>query len=120
MLAVLSMLGMGSVQARNVSVDEAKTAGAYYMRQKTDLGKTQASDLELVYQINNERAGLPLCYFFNVGEQGWIIMTANTAFGPVIGYGDEGAMEVDCLPANMLRIIRQREKIPSDRESLRS
>lgn len=106
LLAVLSMLGMGSVQARNVSVDEAKTAGAYYMRQKTDLGKTQASDLELVYQINNERAGLPLCYFFNVGEQGWIIMTANTAFGPVIGYGDEGAMEVDCLPANMLYFVQ--------------
>ncbi len=106
LLAILSMFGMGSAEARNVSVDEAKTAGAYYMRQKTDLGKTQASDLQLVYQIDNERTGMPVCYFFNVGEHGWIIMTANTAFAPVIGYSDEAALEMSCMPENMMWFVR--------------
>lgn len=106
LLAILSMIGMGSVQARNVSVDEAKTAGAYYMRQKTDFVKTQASDLKLIYQIDNERSGMPVCYFFNVGEQGWIIMTANTAFAPVIGYSDEGTLDMECVPENMMWFVR--------------
>lgn len=97
----------GNSYARNVSVNEAKTAAAYFLSQRTLYRTVSGEDLRLEYQIDNKLLGKPACYFFNASDWGWIIMAANTAVAPVMAYGDEGAnLEPDDLPENMMAWIQ--------------
>ena len=91
-----------NVQARNVSEQEARQAAAYYLNNNTDLS-VKAADLVLVHQIDNLQLGVAETYFFNVGNQGWIIMAGSTAIEPVVAYSEEGTLPelYTDLPENM-------------------
>ena len=85
--AVLAPFAAG---ARNVGMEEAREAAAYYMDCNTQEYGIKVADLVLVHQIDNAELGVPSAYVFNVSDWGWIIMAGSTAISPVIGYGDEG------------------------------
>ncbi len=88
--------------ARNVSLQEAREAAAYYMERNTLQEGIKAADLVLVHQIDNPELGVAESYFFNVGDWGWIIMSGSTATDPVIGFSDEGNLaDWEYLPENM-------------------
>lgn len=91
-----------TAKADNISMEEAREAAAYFMGYYTGSSKLTASDLTLVYQIDNKNLGIPASYFFNVGSDGWVIMAGTTVINPIIGYSDEGTLVVEEFPANML------------------
>lgn len=88
-----------TVSARNVSVDEAKTAAAYYFshyaRRTVD-----ATQLTLVHQSVNPVLGVPSCYYFNIEDGGWIIMSATTAADPVVAFNEQCNIDIDAMPSN--------------------
>ncbi len=89
--------------ARNVSEQEAREAAAYYMERNTLVSGVKVSDLVLVHQYDNAGLGVPAIYVYNVGDWGWVMMTATTAFSPVVAFGVEGNLrEWDELPPAML------------------
>ena len=106
-LVVLALLTAGGAYARNVSEQEAKAAAAYFMMHNSHHEGLTANDVQLVYQIDNPTLATPACYFFNVGKEGWVIMSASAATDAVIGFSDEGWLDADCLPENMMWYIGQ-------------
>ena len=93
MLAFAAMLmPVCGAAARNVTVKEAATAGAYFMERNTMHDDLTAVDLVLVHQIDNMELGVAECYVFNVADWGWIIMAGNTAVEPVVGYSTESTL----------------------------
>ena len=98
-------MSMASVSARNVTVNEAKDAAARYMAWNASLPYLTASDVELIYQIDNEQLGVPAVYFFNVGRSGWVILGANTAANGVLAYSECGRIVVDEMPEAMLLLL---------------
>lgn len=100
-LAVAIAMSLNTAKADNISKEEAREAAAYFMGYYTGLTKLTAENLELVYQIDNEKLGIPASYFFNVGSDGWIIMAGTTTIDPIIGYSTEGSLDPECFPENM-------------------
>lgn len=91
-----------TAKADNISLEQAKSAAAYFMGNYMNAEKLTADDLTLVYQIDNSDLNIPAEYFFNVGDCGWIIMGGTTAIDPVMAYSDEGSLVMDKLPDNMM------------------
>lgn len=100
-LTVMALVLSASMAgARNLPEKEIKSAAAYYL---STFGHryVDASDLELVYQIDNPDLGIPASCIFNVAGGGWIMMACNTATDPVIAFNDHCSLEVKAMPANM-------------------
>ena len=89
--------------ARNVSEQEARQAAACYMNNLGNGHKTDVSELNLIHQINNPELNIPSCYFFNVSDWGWIILSASTVTDPIVAYGDNGQnLNIKDAPENMM------------------
>ncbi len=89
----VALLAPFAAGARNVGLEEAREAAAYYMDRNTLEYGVKTADLSLIHQIDNPELGVPAAYVFNVSDWGWIIMTGSTAISPVIGFGDEGNLD---------------------------
>lgn len=100
-LVVTALLAGSNAMARNVSLDEAKTAAATYLRSNTGYTDVTADDLTLIRQDNNEKLGVAAGYFFNVADWGFIIMSGSTAFDAVLGFSDCGNLDLDKMPEAM-------------------
>ena len=85
-LAVLC--GMSLVQARPVSVETAKKVGQSFVLANFET-TCKASDLQRVYTGTSQR-GEDCFYVFNVGDEGFVIVSADDRFRPIVGYSDEG------------------------------
>ena len=102
-LLVVAMAFSSTVaKADNISLQEAKAAAAYFMACTIGVDKLTAEDAILVHQIDNENLNIPAAYFFNIGGNGWVIMAGTTTIDPIIAYSEEGSLEMDKLPANMM------------------
>lgn len=89
--------------ARNVSVDEAKKAAMNFMNATGSGMKAELSEINLIHQLNNPELNIPACYFFNVSDWGWVIVSASTTIDPIIGYNDNGRnLNIERAPSNMM------------------
>ena len=86
-------LGIGMAHAKPVNVSQAKYVGQQFVQANFEQSR-QASDLNLVYTGSNSK-GDASYYVFNVGNEGFVIVSADDSYRPVIGYSEEGAFEVD-------------------------
>lgn len=88
LLTVLMLVSSVTVlNARNLPEKDVKSAAAYYMSHYAGQS-VDASQLEVVYQFDNETLGIPAAFLFNVSDWGWILMTTNTATDPVIAFNE--------------------------------
>ena len=101
LLVLTALLAGSNAMARNVSLDEAKTAAVAFLRANTDYSRVSVDDLTLIRQDNNEKLGVPAAYFFNVSDWGFIIMTGSTAMDAVMGYSYCGTLDLDRIPDAM-------------------
>ncbi len=97
MLALIICMGMA--QAKPVSVSQAKFLGQQFVQANFDQTRS-SGELTLVYTGTTQK-GIEGCYVFNVGETGFVIMSADDNFRPVIGYSDEGVFDVNNIPPAM-------------------
>lgn len=106
------------LSARNVSELEAKDAAVHFMLHNTYMKDITIDDVVLVHQIDNPTLGIPACYFFNIADQGWIIMAANTTTEPVIGFSDICALDPERLPDNMMWYVNSYVEMVIDQQIL--
>lgn len=92
MLAVAMILGLGVMIAKPVDVNTAKALGQKFVQANFD--QSRSADLQLVYTFNTDRGEAGL-YVFNVGNTGFVILSADDRFRPVVGYSDEGIFDPD-------------------------
>jgi hypothetical protein len=85
---VVMLLGMTSLNARPVDVAQAKQIAQQFVSANFN-NNQENSALELVYTGVSTR-GEACFYTFNKGESGFVIVSADDRFRPIVGYSDEG------------------------------
>ena len=90
------VLGIGMVQANPVSVDQAKSVGQMFVQANFEQSR-QSQDLTLVYTGTSNR-GEACFYVFNVGEQGFVMVSADDFYRPIIGYSHEHNFDSNINP----------------------
>ena len=94
LLSLLALvLGIGMAQANPVSVSQAKYVGQQFVQANFDVTR-QSAELTLVYTGSTMR-GEACYYIFNVGNEGFVIVSADDDFRPVIGYSEESSFDSD-------------------------
>ena len=91
--------GIGTAFANPVSVSQAKYVGQQFVQAKFEPSR-QSSDLTLVYTGASYR-GEACFYVFNVGENGFVMVSADDYFRPILGYSTEGVFPVDNMPGGL-------------------
>ena len=81
------LLGCLTLQAAPVSLEEARTLGQRFVQANFEPAR-QDGELALVYSK-------PSFYVFNVGEAGFVIISAYANYTPLLGYSQEGVFNPD-------------------------
>lgn len=98
LLFCISMLMMTLALAGPVNPRQAGNIALNFMMQKSS-AITRGSSCQLVYTQTNGRSADALFYVFNVGE-GFVMVSADDAIVPVLGYSPSGHFNPDRIPDN--------------------
>ena len=96
MLMLALVLGIGMAQANPVSVSQAKYVGQQFVQANFEMSR-QGGELTLVYTGTSTR-GDACFYVFNVGNEGFVMVSADDIYRPIVGYSDEGTFDVNINP----------------------
>ena len=96
-------LGIGMVYANPVNVSQAKYVGQQFVQAKFEQSR-QNNDLTLVYTGTSYR-GEACFYVFNVGNDGFVMVSADDYFRPILGYSMEGVFPVDNMPGGLRYLL---------------
>src|ERR1035437_9512597 len=90
-LCLFLMMGIGiSLHAKKVEISEAKVVGKNFFYQRINLHHNiPYGSLAIVGEFTEKKNGIPLYYLFNLNSNGYIIIAADDAVFPVIGYSFE-------------------------------
>ena len=88
LLSLVMLLGMTALNARPIDAARAKAIGQRFAQANFD-SNLRSNELQLVYTGSSSR-GETCFYAFNVGEGGFVIVSADDRFRPIVGYSDEG------------------------------
>lgn len=91
MTVMALILGIGMLNAHPVDVNRAKMVGQQFVQANFELNR-QNVDLELVYTGVSTR-GEACFYVFNLGNEGFVAVSADDAFRPIVGYSNEEAFD---------------------------
>ena len=86
--------------AAPVTVDVAQTRATNFLVRQ---GLMKASDTLTLYSTNIPTAttDTPCFYIFNMGEQGFVIVSADDRCTPILGYSTRGSFDMERCPSNM-------------------
>ena len=94
LLLFLSLLfGFQMAIAKHVDVDHAQKLGQKFVNANFAKSR-QDSNLKLVYTGVSSR-GETCYYVFNAGQTGFVIISADDCYRPVVGYSDEGVFATE-------------------------
>ena len=93
LLSLVVLLSMTALNAHSIDAARAKTIGQKFAQANFDIN-LRSSELQLVYTGSSNR-GEACFYAFNVGESGFVIVSADDRFRPIVGYSDEGPFETE-------------------------
>ena len=88
--------GIGMLQANPVNVSQAKYVGQQFVQANFQQSR-QMDDLTLVYTGTSTR-GEACFYVFNVGSNGFVMVSADDFYRPIIGYSDEHNFDTNINP----------------------
>ena len=83
------------IYAHPIGVDRAKELGLGFVNANLN-SACQLHDLQLVYTSMSSR-GETSFYVFNFGNMGFVILSADDNYRPIVGYSDEGIFETENL-----------------------
>ena len=87
------MLCSIGIYAHPIGVDRAKDLGMAFVNANLNQA-CQLNDLQLVYTGMSAR-GETSFYVFNFGNTGFVILSADDNYRPIVGYSDEGIFETE-------------------------
>ena len=83
-LTVAVILGIGTMFAKPVDVNTAKALGQKFVQ--TNFEASRGANLQLVYTFSVAKT--PSFYVFNVDDNGFVVVSADDKFRPIVGYGE--------------------------------
>lgn len=93
MFMLVFVMGIGMVNAHPVDQSRAKYVGQQFVQTSFDQLKAN-SNLNLVYTAVATR-GAVAYYVFNVGTEGFVIVSGNDFYRPIIGFSEEGTFDAE-------------------------
>jgi len=94
LMSLLALVfGIGMVQANPVSESQAKYVGQQFVQANFEQSR-QSEALTLVYTGTTNR-GEACFYVFNVGDNGFVMVSADDVYRPIVGYSDEGSFDAN-------------------------
>ena len=106
LMSLLALVfGIGMVQANPVSVSQAKYVGQQFVQANFDQSR-QSDDLTLVYTGASTR-GEACFYVFNVGSNGFVMVSADDFFRPIVGYSDEGSFDAQNINPELAYMLNE-------------
>ena len=91
------VLGIGMLHANPVDLNKAKMVGQQYAQ---TIFESRGADLELAYTATFEK-GDACFYVFNVGTEGFVIVSADDFYRPIIGYSQNGVFDANNINPNL-------------------
>lgn len=98
-------LGIGMAQANPVSVSQAKYVGQQFVQANFQQAR-QSAELTLVYTGASNR-GEACFYVFNVGETGFVMVSADDFFRPIVGFSDEGVFDAQNINPELSYMLNE-------------
>ena len=92
-LLLTLVLGINYLIANPIDSEKAKIVGQKFASAKFN-ESLKSDDLKLVYTGTSSR-GETCFYAFNTGDKGFVIVSADDRFRPIVGYSNEGTFETD-------------------------
>ncbi len=92
LLILTVVLGLGTAFAGPVDVNTAKTLGQKFVT--ANFESTRSAALEHVYTFT-DKLGETSFYVYNVGSTGFVIVSADDHFRPIVAYSKEGIFDVN-------------------------
>ena len=106
LMSLLALVfGIGMVQANPVSVSQAKYVGQQFVQANFEQSR-QSEDLTLVYTGTSTR-GEACFYVFNVGNNGFVMVSADDVFRPIVGYSDEGCFDAQNINPELAYMLNE-------------
>ena len=93
------VLGLGATFAGPVDVNTAKSVGQTFI--STNFEMMRSSELEHVYTFTDNRGDASM-YLYNVSDRGFVIVSADDDFRPIVGYSDERSIDVNDMSPEMV------------------
>jgi len=93
LLSLVVLLGMTTLNARPIDAARAKAIGQKFVQANFN-SNLRSNDLQLVYTGMSTR-GEACFYAFNAGDGGFVIISADDRFRPIVGYSDRGPFETE-------------------------
>ena len=93
LLSLVVLFGMTTLSARPIDAERAKAVGQKFAQANFN-DNLRSNELQLVYTGLSTR-GEACFYAFNVGDGGFVIISADDRFRPIVGYSDEGPFETE-------------------------
>ena len=87
------LMGLNSLNANPIDWGKAKNIGQKFACAKIN-DEIKGNDLQLVYTGASQR-GETCFYVFNVGTTGFVIVSADDRFRPIVGYSNEGTFATE-------------------------
>lgn len=91
LLVVAVMFGFGTMSAKSVDVNTARTLGQKFVY--ANFEKVNTTDLQLVTTVISDN-GDGCFYVFNVGENGFVIISAADNYHPILAYSEESNFDM--------------------------
>ncbi len=93
-LFILALLcSMATLHARPIDKATAQRVGQKFVEAHMEVSE-RSNELQLVYTGLSDRSEA-VFYVFNSGEEGFVIVSADDRFRPIVGYSTEGAFETE-------------------------
>lgn len=91
LLVVAVMFGFGTMSAKSVDVNTARTLGQKFVY--ANFENVNTTDLQLVTTVASDN-GDDCFYVFNVGENGFVIISAADNYHPILAYSEESNFDM--------------------------
>ncbi len=92
-LFVAALFGINVLNAHPVDAEKAKAVGRNFARANFEM-RSETVDLQMVYSGVSDR-NETCFYVFNVNDEGFVIVSADDRFRPIVGYSDEGTFATE-------------------------
>lgn len=90
------IIALGTLKANPVDVNTAMKLGKSFVNANFDYS-SRSNELSLAYTAFTDR-NEDCFYVFNVGDDGFVIFSADDFYRPVIGYSENGAFDINNIP----------------------
>lgn len=103
LVIITLLLGIMTMQAKPVDVVTAQRLGRNFIQHKAMFAKNAVNDFDLAYTYHAAN-GMATAYVFNF-DGGFVILSADDCYSPILGYSDRGNFNYDTAPDGLLYML---------------